>query len=345
LVGLTVAIYSCSKDDAVHQNEKKPFMTERNLEINRLIVTFKDKMADIRKNPTAKNRETVAADSALWYLEATINYSHGFPNEYYQEFTTDSLSLTIEKNSDGNVNLTELTQKYDELKNDVAAVYHASDYEDKGLTVIDLSKTSETDSEITISVRSTIGKINPNPDTLYSNSPPFGPLDNWEYGEDGGYCNSNLGDNDASERLTEKIQTLLPTKGGANFFYIEQDLITLTGGALNMLISNGTEPDNHIDYYLYHSINGTSIPFDSSMLCISYQDMNAYYYHLKYLIEDYIPNVVIPSGNYPSHSITTCVISDAYKWAGNYESVWYYHIGYFQVGEKVYTNVEPTEIQ
>jgi cell division protein FtsB len=61
LVGLTAAIFSCSKDDAEHQKQQNPQMSERHLEINRLINDFKEDMAYVRKNPTAKNDETVPA--------------------------------------------------------------------------------------------------------------------------------------------------------------------------------------------------------------------------------------------------------------------------------------------
>jgi hypothetical protein len=343
LVGLTVAIYSCSKDDAVHQNEKKPFMTERNLEINRLITSFKGKMADIRKNPTAKNDEIVSADSALWYLEATINYSHGFPNEYYQEFTTDSLSLTIEKISDGEVNLTELTAKYDQMKSDVAAVYHASDYEDKGLTVIDLSKTSETDSEITISVRSTIGKINPNPDTLKTDIP-----EDWYYGEDEGFCVASGGDGDASEQIRDKIDILLANAGKQGSFFVGLQEVEVQGGDPTYLLDSNSEPDNHLDYYLYYSIEGSSIPFYEDMKCIPDADMDAYKILVEELLYDFIPQYLLEEFGLDHHTLMFYEEFKDDKTIDNINEIYtYFHYGKFFYGEdaKYSSGNSPVEIQ
>lgn len=270
LTGLTVAFYSCSKNEAVQQNQPKSQISERHLKINRLITVFKDKMAYINENPVYKSGETVPADSALWYLEATINYSHGFPNEYYEEFQTDSLTLIIDKNSDGNVDLEELTQKYDLMKAGVATAYNASTFTEKGLTLVDLEAVSETDEELTLSVKSLTGQINPNPDTTRYNY-----IGDWEYGENGGYCDSPLGENDASEQFLDEIYYLIANNEKSNSFFVDILEVEVQGGDPDFLV-NDTEPNNYLDYYLYYSIDGTSIPWNEDMLCIQNADMHTY---------------------------------------------------------------------
>ncbi len=318
-------------------------MSERHLEINRLIKTFKTKMAEIRKNPNIKSSETVPTDSALWYLEATINYSHGFPNEYYQEFTTDSLTLTLEKNSDGKVNLTELTAKYDLMKAEVAAAYHSSDYAEKGLAVVDLEKNAETDNEIFITVHSTTGKINPNPDTLNNNF-----LGDWEYGENGGYCNSSGGEGDASEQFEMTISSLIASNGKTNSFFTNIIDVEVKGGDPDFVLSSATEPDNHLDYYLYYSIEGSSIPWNEDMLCIPNADMHAYNDLIYELLFDFLPNEYLPTTNGgQKYYIMDCLyFVDEQIGYSNGEHK-YYHKGKFKYGYDItYSQGNmPTEIQ
>ncbi len=160
-----ITVWSCTKENQVAQQVQNEGLLPTDLNVNALIKNFKQKVAHYRKNPSLKSGESLPADSALWYMEATINYSHGFPNELYEEFHTDTLTITIEKNSDGDVDLVELTQKYDQMKSDVALVYNASTYTEKGLTLVDLTEVSETDNELILYVKSTTGKINPDTTT------------------------------------------------------------------------------------------------------------------------------------------------------------------------------------
>ncbi len=343
-VGLMAAIFSCSKKEAAHQKQQNPQMSERHIEINRLITTFKTKMADIRKNPNAKSSEAVPADSALWYLEATINYSHGFPNEYYQEFTTDSLTLTIAKNSEGKVNLTELTAKYDQMKTEVAAAYHASAYGDKGLAVVDLEKETETDNEITISVKSITGKINPNPDTLNNNF-----LGDWKYGENGGYCNGSGGEYDASEQFLARIYYLIANYGKTNSFFTDIIEVEVQGGNPDFMLDSNIEPDNHLDYYLYYSIEGSSIPWNEDMLCIPNADMHTYNDLIYDLLFDFLPNEYLPATNGgQKYYIMECLYFYDGKDIDNANEIYeYYHYGKFKYGyDTEYTaGNNPTEIQ
>jgi len=343
IVGLTAAIYSCSKDDAAHQKQQKPQMSERHLKINSVINTFKDKMAYTRKNPMLKSGETIPADSALWYLEASINYSHGFPNEYYEEFQTDTLTITIEKNSDGDVDLEELTQKYDQMKSEVALVYNASTYTEKGLTLVDLTEVSETDNELVLSVKSITGKINPDPDTTKNNF-----IGNWEYGEDGGYCNSPNGLGDASEQFFERINNLIANNGKTNSFFVELLEVEVQGGDPDFELNSNVEPDNHLDYYLYYSIEGSSIPWNEDMLCIPNADMHAYNDLIYELLFDFLPSEYLPEeyGQEKYYIVSCLIFEDLNEDYPNGEHK-YYHYGKFEYGIDIgYSQGNmPSEIQ
>ena len=79
---MAVAIfYSCSKQEITDQpvtGNGEVTMSEGDLNIFNKIVSFKDKITYIRENPSYKSGEFTTVDSAVWYLDATLNLSHAF---------------------------------------------------------------------------------------------------------------------------------------------------------------------------------------------------------------------------------------------------------------------------
>ncbi|MEZ5197835.1 MAG: hypothetical protein R2764_16040 [Bacteroidales bacterium] len=339
-----IIVFSCSKESSNNVDADKNIqLTGYEILVNKSIKDFKQKMEYVRANPYLKSGESVPADSVLWYLEATINYSHGFPNEYYQEFQTDSLTLSIDKNEDGSVDMAELTQEYDLMKSEVATAYNASTFTNKGLTLIDLEVTSETDEEIVISATSITGKINPNPDTT-----KWYNVGSWEYGENGGYCNSSLGDGDASEQFLHRIYWLIASNGKTNTFFDEIQVVDVKGGDPDFLVNPSLPADNHLDYYLYYSIDGTPIYWDEDMLCIPNADMNAYNNSIYTLLYDYLPNDYLPA-NYggQNYYIISCLQFFDGKGPAFPAGYEYYHKGKFEYGYDIeYSEGNyPTEIE
>ena len=338
-------MFSCTKEnnESVKQtNPAESNLSMKDLKINNIIKKFKEKVAYYKANPNLKDGETVPADSALWYLEATINYSHGFPNEYYEEFHTDSLSLTLSKNSDGEIDMTELAQKYDQMKAEVATVYNASTYTDKGLAMVDLKQVSETDNELVLSVKSTTGKIDPDPDTTKYNY-----IGDWYYGENMGYCDGSGGEGDASEQFEITIENLIYKYGKANSFFTDIIDVEVKGGDPDFLVTSN-EPNNHLDYYLYYSIEGTDIPWNEDMLCIPDADMHAYNDFIYDLLFDYLPNDYLPSNNGgQKYYIMECLYFYDGKSSGQNPPYEYYHYGKFKYGyDTEYTEGNnTTEIQ
>lgn len=338
-------IYSCTKENNT-SNEKpgqQSNLSANDIKVNNLINGFKKKMAYYREHPELKSGENLPADSALWYLEATINYSHGFPNEYYEEFHTDSLTLTVLKNSDGEVDLTELTQKYDQMKADVATAYNASAYTEKGLALVDIEEVSETDNEIVLSVKSTTGKINPDPDTTKYNY-----IGDWYYGENQGYCDGSGGEADASEQFEKTIMNLIYKYGKEDSFFTDIIDVEVKGGDPDFLVNSSVEPNNHLDYYLYYSVEGTAIPWNEDMLCIPDADMHAYNDLIYDLLFDFLPNDYLPANNggqkYYIMSYTEFKDGKGALTPPKYE---YFHYGKFKYGYDTEYSAgnNPTEIQ
>ncbi|MCD4736564.1 MAG: hypothetical protein K8R53_11010, partial [Bacteroidales bacterium] len=148
---------SCSKLEPVKQADEPQNLNAYEMKVNEIIKDFREKAINCQVKPGYKSGGSIEADSALWLMEATINYSHAFPNDFYEEMQTGEFTVTVPKNSNGEVNLDDLLQKYNEMKGDITTAYYNSTYQDKGLVLVDLTETSQTTSEITMNVEMVTG--------------------------------------------------------------------------------------------------------------------------------------------------------------------------------------------
>ena len=341
IAGAMMAFYSCTKENqqqAMHQAstlDDDHELTPTDIKVNKLITGFKDKVAHHLENPGLKSGESIAADSVLWFLEATINYAHAFPNEYYDEMETNELTLTVQVNGNGGVDMDELSLRYDEMKTEITTLYNNSTYEDKGLVLVDLIETSRTGDEIIFEIEAAIGNkgIDPGPG-------PFVEGDDWWYGEYKGHCYPHTNDSDAAQKLREAMNTYI-TEQNAGMFFISPTNVFHKGGDLRR--DGDPDPLNNIyDYYMYSTSteNGT-ITNQNGVLCLSYYEMNVYYDQLKQLLYDKIPETEVPSG-YKIEQIMW-MLGDK-EFDGPYTH--YFHRGKFKYGFPVpyFTGEGPEEL-
>jgi hypothetical protein len=291
---IMVMVFACSKENATDKPVTKHELTAYETHINKTLKDFKQKMEYLHANPHLKSGESVPTDSAVWLLEATINFSHAFPNEFYSEFEIDSLTLVVERNADGTVDMNELTSKYDEMKQAVADAYHNSGYEVKGLTVVDLTETTVTENEIIINVQVITGSrgVDPGPGGFGING-PFAEGDDWWYGETLGGCNPHTGETDAAEQLFIAMNNYIASQNvNVGFVSITERIIK--GGTTNAFGR------------LFSTFQYNGIPFNEYQeLCMDWQDMNIHYNDMKYLIYTKLQlESVVPPG-YKPESITT----------------------------------------
>ncbi|NOX45490.1 MAG: hypothetical protein GXO89_00750, partial [Chlorobi bacterium] len=265
-------------------------LTPTDLKVNALIKNFKQKVAYYRKNPTLKSDESLPADSVLWYLEATINYSHAFPNEYYAEMESTELVLTVPVDNSGEVDMAVLIQKYDEMKASITTVYNNSGFDNKGLVLVDILGSSQISGEITLEVEAVVGNkgIDPGPG-------PFVVGDDWWYGEFFGHCYPHTLDSDAAQKLALAMNSYITTQN-TGFFFTNATNVTHKGGDFRR--DGDPEPlDNIYDFYLYSTSteNGT-ITDENGVLCLNYNEMNVYYDLLNQLVYTKIPEAEMPPG-------------------------------------------------
>jgi hypothetical protein len=267
-----ILVFSCSKEESTQKIAPQKELTAYEVKVNKTLKDFKQKMEYSKANPYLKSLETVPADSALWLLEATINFSHAFPNEFYNEFETDSLTLTVNRNEDGSVDLNEMTSKYDEMKQAVADAYHNSGYEVKGLAVVDLTETTITESAIIINVEAITGSRGVDPGPGFGVDGPFVEGDEWWYGETLGGCNPHTGETDATEQLFIAMNDYI-TSQNVNVGFISITTRTIKGGEVNAFGK------------LFSTFEYNGVPFyEYDELCMDWLNLNIHFNKMKYLI-------------------------------------------------------------
>jgi len=330
LFAVLVTVISCKKD-------QPPFgisgyQSSRQLKIVRLIENFKSQIRFISENPAYKSSEALSPDSALWYLEATINYSHTFPNDLYFQTRMDTVLLTIPVNAEGGIGLNDLVTKYDEMKTSVSNLYHQSDFQQKGLISVDLNMQPESgQNEVTIEVVSVVGDKTGNNPPGYGIDGPFVEGDDWWYGEFAGHCDPHTWDSDAAHELMTAMNNYIPDPNG-NYIFVNLFQIELKGGSTEIRrIGDPNPPDNQFDYYLFDvsELNGT---ITDEILCLSYPEMNLYFSFLKYLLFTRLPQEM--PENYAIVRVLSMV--GTFDWEVNTGYKHYYHQGVFQFGEKIY---------
>lgn len=344
-IGAMIMVFSCSKQETKMEPDNSKNFTPYEMQVNKTIKDFKQTIVYYHENPDFKSSETVNADSALWLLEATINYSHAFPNEYYEEMQTEDLTLTVPKNIDGTVDMDMVIQKYDEMKGDITTVYNGVNYTYKGLVLVDLTETSQTSTELTMNVQTVTGeKGTPPPPPVNG---PFTEVDDWWYGDNVGYCYAPYTViDDAANQLFQATLSLVPEPNGT-YYFIDEYTFDVSGGDPDLRRPNDDE-DNYLDYYLYYSIEGDQvIPFNTDeMLCVEYQEMNNYYSFMNNMMFNVLPNHYLPNviGLYGYSIVSLNSIEDHDYTDEDY--TYYYHEAEFTYGIKVgYDQGEgPTEL-
>jgi len=323
---------SCSKQDVASKDAtgKQLILSDHDKMINNAIRSFRAKVNYISENPGYKSGEVMEADSAVWYLEATINYSHAFPNDYYGQMQIDTSYITLTRNNEGKVDMNELASKYSQMKLGVSNAYYNSGFDEKGLVLVDLTEETFKSDEITIKVVTVTGeKTNSTPPEIGVDG-PFVEGDDWWYGENEGKCNQPVYSSDAAKELMIAMNEFIPDPNG-NYFFIHLFQIIKTGGYPDVRrIGDPEPPDNVCDYYLYSASEAIG-PVNNDMLCLEYTEMNVYFNYLKYLLFTSLQN-----GLPPGFCIESVIeMEGSWEFIGSEFTKHYYHRGIFQYGEKI----------
>jgi len=106
LIMVFVAV-SCKKYENTNNN-----LVQQKPDVEKLILTFKDKLQNHLKDGGTYN-----ADSAVWYVEALLNYTYGNGSVPCTNYLTDSAEIVINDPNGGVFTIEQLATVFDFLEN------------------------------------------------------------------------------------------------------------------------------------------------------------------------------------------------------------------------------------
>ena len=279
-------INSCSKQEMNENAQNEQVNQNPDFAIFNKIDNFRKKLEYIKEYPEYKAGEVLCTDSALWLMEGAMNLTYGFPDEQYIEFKTDSAFLTLVKNSSGDIDINEVSDKYLELIEQARSLYYGSGYENKGLFVLDLEKDVENNNEVIFKVTTVTGvkgTIPPPPQQWE----PFDVGEDWYYGEDEGGCFDNNADlSDAAHELAEFFDSneFEECEKIANPITVTVKRNPNIPPQFSWLRIDNDPLNNYMDYYVFSVSTNVEPFYPDTALCVRYYEMNSYYFNLKHVI-------------------------------------------------------------
>jgi hypothetical protein len=154
-------------------------------------------------NTPLKTGSTHSIADAIWYLEATLNYSYAIYDSDFVYFTKDTSNFSIDLNQNGTVNHNDLLATYADMVDSLEAHYDAIQSQTKHVILCDVINVSNSLDPLDLQMVSFI---------VYDISPlyydQFGPTEYWYSGDLEGMCGDSIGHRvgqDATTELTYKL--------------------------------------------------------------------------------------------------------------------------------------------
>jgi hypothetical protein len=280
---VSIGFWSCKKDNNNEQTKQQD--EQKDLAVYKKIKAFDNKLKLKEGDST-----TMSLDSAIWYMEASLNVNYGRPDLVYTKMHTDTIYLPIQYNENGSINFNQISQVYDQILNDYqnAVCNPANPYHYLVLSDIEHGVLKSGNQ---IAIYQTYGVStggSGNGSNGVPNTPPYPPFahgDDWLYGNMLGRCDGTMQwISDAGEQLERKfINHQMAFASNIRFTSVNQEYVSPIDFPAN---------DNQWgDYELFHREVPTNDP-----PCITAEELN--YYLLKAAIIFYQapPNGVYHQG-------------------------------------------------
>jgi len=232
IIGLSTFM-SCEKEQESLSNTV--IKTEDQIVVNQ-IMDFLDKVELERQGVTQKNNEFMSIDSAIWYIEAAINYTATEPlsssDSEISFYTVDVLA----EDSHGMLEMSEIQVVYDSFQSYIDDIISLDDNINKiFIADIFVKETKSTNSTLSMAIGVEKSLM------VY---PPV--LHDWYWGGGLGRCDgSGLGvGTDAADIINNRInQTIIMPPAGA--FWTDVDYFTMVGASDGLFQYCDPVPTNH----------------------------------------------------------------------------------------------------
>jgi hypothetical protein len=158
IIASSLFIYSCQKENIT--DEKSDNQSEQTLKnsplINR-IIDFRNKVDEIRKNPSFKSGDDpMEIDTAIWYLEAISNYTYSNAGFDFDQKLTDSSFVSVPI-TNGLILLTDFQTAYDQIIGILSDYNESIPITDKQFLVADVSLNETINSYVIFKVTYSFG--------------------------------------------------------------------------------------------------------------------------------------------------------------------------------------------
>ncbi|MHC1707130.1 MAG: hypothetical protein AB9842_06355 [Bacteroidales bacterium] len=260
LISICMSImYSCSKLERNNQKNNDAgddLIPHSDAEIEQRIRTFKQQCEFLIRNPGLKNSSMMNYDDAFWLMEASLNYSFGYPGESSQITRLDSCMITIPKVGEDSIIFQDIAVGYEKLVDSLNLIFSGTSWSDKHVLLADLNLFDMTDpEEYTLKMSVVIGKVTDEP-IPFGN--PFSDTDYWFWsgmqGQCGPYFPSGYG-TDASIIMSQYQSWFHPqiqVNPGSHFYFTDIEEVNIK--ANDYLNPDDITPhDNHLDYLSFYS--------------------------------------------------------------------------------------------
>ena len=111
---LIVGHFSCKKDSIEQQPNNDSEMIIRSKKVVALIKAFDKKMEG-----ALKSGETISLDSAVWNMEASLNFNYADPQEAEGEYSITTHTYTLAVDESGEVLMSDVQTLYDQMEDDL----------------------------------------------------------------------------------------------------------------------------------------------------------------------------------------------------------------------------------
>ena len=212
LITASLIIISCQKEQTgIYKQQTQTEQSLKDAKLEKRIVAFRDKIDLIRENPTLKSgTEPMEIDSAVWYIEATSNYTYGNASASLEDYIIDSSYFEVTL-TNGKVLFSDIQAIYDKVINSLSIHYARIVSNEKQLLVADISL-KVSDGEIaTIQLTSGFG---------INNSEGLGNSFPWYWGWELGRCDgSGLGvGKDAADIIKQLANFTIGVPSGNSYY-------------------------------------------------------------------------------------------------------------------------------
>ncbi|MDZ7741573.1 MAG: hypothetical protein U5Q03_07450 [Bacteroidota bacterium] len=180
---------------------------------------------------TLKTSSEYHKDSAIWYIESTLNYTYADAKVLFEEFIVDSCYVECSI-SDDSISSANVTAVYNKMKDSLSTQYDDINHQNKHLVVADIFIKSVNNNI------ATIGLISGFNYGISASTGVFGDDDYWKYGEawmnEGGYCDGQYSgtqlDEDAATQIDRIIRLRNAAPTGRHYFINIVSLEITEGG-------------------------------------------------------------------------------------------------------------------